>query len=36
LRAYLRINVVSVWLSVVALLAMRVAFGPSHAIMNNL
>ena len=36
LRAYLRVNLVAIWSSVLALVAMRVAFGPSHTIMNNL
>ena len=36
LRAYLRVNLVAIWSSVVALVALRVAFGPSHTIMNSL
>ena len=36
LRAYLRVNLVAIWSSAVVLVALRVAFGPSHTIMNSL
>jgi signal transduction histidine kinase len=36
LRSYLRVNLVAIWSSVLALACLRVILGPSHTIMGNL
>jgi signal transduction histidine kinase len=36
LRAYLRVNLVAIWASALALAVLRVALGPSHTIMGDL